>query len=59
MRFTCELCNRDVLRGKKFRVQLDEWESDCELNSVIYEREICSKCKTKIENKVNSIKRVK
>jgi hypothetical protein len=56
-KFTCGLCQKEVKRGDKFQVDLDQYDSDCTLSGVAGEDDICLTCSSKIENKINSLRK--
>jgi len=56
-KFTCELCKKEVKRGRKFKV--DIFESDDEITATGHEcaDEICLSCTSKLTNKINSLRK--
>ena len=56
-KFVCDLCRKVVKRGEKFRVEMDKYESDSELSGHCGEEYICKSCATKIERKIELLKK--
>jgi hypothetical protein len=56
-KFICDLCKKIVKRGDKFRVEVDQYESESELTGVCSEEYICKSCTTKIERKIESLRK--
>jgi len=56
-KFICDLCKKVVKRGDKFRVEVDQYESESELTGVCSEEYICKSCTTKIERKIESLRK--
>ena len=56
--FKCCLCKKEVKRGDKFQVSLDQYDTNFELHGVCSEDEICLSCAQKIERKINSLRRM-
>tara|TARA_R110000772_G_scaffold55465_1_gene126538 strand:- start:792 stop:968 length:177 start_codon:yes stop_codon:yes gene_type:complete len=55
-KFKCDLCKKEVKRGKKFTVESTEWETESE-GSGVFANDTCNACHTKIENKINSMRK--
>tara|TARA_B100001059_G_C17474425_1_gene398625 strand:- start:119 stop:325 length:207 start_codon:yes stop_codon:yes gene_type:complete len=56
-KFECEICAKEVKRGKKFSFDMFEIDSDSTGTGYICEDEICLSCAKKIENKINSMRK--
>ncbi|AYA63857.1 hypothetical protein DS731_07485 [Alteromonas sp. RKMC-009] len=56
-KFTCEICNKQVKRGRKFDCNMFEMDSDSTGNGHICFDEICFSCAKKIENKIETMRR--
>tara|TARA_R110000782_G_scaffold117446_1_gene207845 strand:- start:23 stop:259 length:237 start_codon:yes stop_codon:yes gene_type:complete len=56
-KFTCGLCKKDVKRGDKFSVDMFESDDDTSSTGFECEDEICKQCATKIQNKINSLRK--
>ena len=56
-KFECEICNKEVKRGKKFSLDMFEMDTDCTGTGFLCEDEICSACAKKIENKIKSMRK--
>ncbi len=57
MKFTCELCKKEVKRGSRFSVDITEW--DCKTSGTGYDGadKICLQCAKKIEKKLDSMRK--
>lgn len=57
MKFTCELCKKEVKRGSRFSIDVTEW--DCETSGTGYDGadKICLQCAKKIEKKLDSMRK--
>ncbi len=54
-KFTCELCKKEVKRGPKFRVEVDQYDGESTLTGEVYEDGICNSCTSKIKRKIDSM----
>jgi len=54
--FTCDICKKAVLRGEKNRVEIDQYDSECTLQGVVDEQNVCNKCVQRISAKIESMK---
>lgn len=50
--FTCDICKKAVLRGEKNRVEIDQYDSECTLQGVVDEQNVCNKCVQRISAKI-------
>ena len=56
-KFECEICKKQVKRGRKFSFDMFEMDSDSTGSGHVCEDEICLSCANKIENKINSMRK--
>ncbi|EOX1555483.1 TPA: hypothetical protein ACMDNH_001796 [Vibrio cholerae] len=57
MKFTCSLCEKEVKRGNKFNVDITEMLDETYGQGFGGEDEICKQCATKIERKIESLRK--
>ena len=54
-KFTCTICKKEVKRGGKNRIEIDQYDSESSLWGVVYEDGICNQCAKKVSNKIDSM----
>ncbi len=57
VKFTCELCKKDVKRGNKFNVDITEMLDNSYGQGFGGEDGICQQCAKKIEKKIESLRK--
>lgn len=57
MKFTCELCKKEVKRGSKFNVDITEMIDETYGQGFGGEDGICHQCAKKIEKKIYSLRK--
>lgn len=56
-KFTCELCKKEVKRGKKFSVESTDWIDDSSGTGGFDVEDVCNSCHDRIDNKINSMRK--
>ncbi|PKH56540.1 hypothetical protein CXF83_15155 [Shewanella sp. Choline-02u-19] len=54
-KFTCDICNKHVIRGAKFLIESDQYDDDTTLYGE-FGATACKACHTKVITHINSIK---
>jgi len=56
-KFTCELCKKEVKRGRRFNFDIFEAETNTTSNGHVCADDICTSCANKLTNKINSMRK--
>ena len=60
MKFTCDLCKKEVKRGDKFRLEIDQYDTEdkmSDLSGYASEENICRRCTARIMLKIRSLRK--